>query len=234
MRIQVENAKYRRQCPVCNVNYTYNPAGKDKGHEHKRGLFCSQECRHVDVVARREAKASEAKKPKTHCCPTCSTVFEAHGKRTYCSIACRPKIVYKYEPQTQLQNCECKTCGEPFQVQTKHGRSPQFCSEECREVLAAETRRVVRARRKAMERAATIEQVDPYKVFEHDHWTCMICVNPTPKEKRGTYDLDAPELDHIVPLSKGGAHSYANTQTLCRSCNMKKSDTLVPSLRDLL
>jgi 5-methylcytosine-specific restriction endonuclease McrA len=27
-------------------------------------------------------------------------------------------------------------------------------------------------------------------------------------------------------LSKGGAHTYANTQCLCRKCNSDKSDTV--------
>jgi len=31
------------------------------------------------------------------------------------------------------------------------------------------------------------------------------------------------EMDHIVPLSMGGAHSPENLQVLCRSCNAKKS-----------
>jgi 5-methylcytosine-specific restriction endonuclease McrA len=31
-------------------------------------------------------------------------------------------------------------------------------------------------------------------------------------------------LDHIKPLSRGGHHTYENTQVLCRRCNMRKSD----------
>lgn len=31
-----------------------------------------------------------------------------------------------------------------------------------------------------------------------------------------------PELDHIVALSKGGAHVLSNAQFLCRTCNRKK------------
>lgn len=32
------------------------------------------------------------------------------------------------------------------------------------------------------------------------------------------------ELDHIVPISKGGNHSIGNVMPLCRACNRSKSD----------
>jgi 5-methylcytosine-specific restriction endonuclease McrA len=73
-----------------------------------------------------------------------------------------------------------------------------------------------------------VENVDPFKVFARDKWHCQDCGVATPRSKRGSYDADAPELDHIKPLSKGGAHSYKNTQCLCRRCNQEKSDTWQP------
>jgi 5-methylcytosine-specific restriction endonuclease McrA len=39
------------------------------------------------------------------------------------------------------------------------------------------------------------------------------------------------ELDHIVPLSRGGKHSIGNTTTACRSCNASKSDRLLMEWR---
>jgi len=74
-------------------------------------------------------------------------------------------------------------------------------------------------------RAVAVESVDPIKVFDRDGWRCQLCGKKTPKAKRGTYSRNAPELDHIMPLSLGGEHSYRNTQCLCRSCNGSKSNT---------
>jgi 5-methylcytosine-specific restriction endonuclease McrA len=69
-------------------------------------------------------------------------------------------------------------------------------------------------------------------VFARDGWLCHICGGRTDKARRGTYHPNAPELDHIVPLAKGGAHSYANTACAHRKCNAAKSDTIMgqPSL----
>lgn len=33
---------------------------------------------------------------------------------------------------------------------------------------------------------------------------------------------DAPELDHVVPLVVGGAHTLANVRVICRACNLAR------------
>ncbi|MHB8123996.1 MAG: HNH endonuclease [Desulfuromonadaceae bacterium] len=70
----------------------------------------------------------------------------------------------------------------------------------------------------------TVEAVNPIRVFERDRWKCQLCKRATPRKLRGTLDDRAPELDHIKPISKGGEHSYRNTQCACRACNLAKSD----------
>lgn len=71
-----------------------------------------------------------------------------------------------------------------------------------------------------------LESFDPFEIFDRDNWHCKACGVQTPKNKRGSFDDDAPELDHVVPLSKGGVHTRGNTQCLCRKCNGSKSDTV--------
>jgi 5-methylcytosine-specific restriction endonuclease McrA len=34
------------------------------------------------------------------------------------------------------------------------------------------------------------------------------------------------EIDHIIPIARGGRHSIGNLMSLCRSCNRSKSDKL--------
>lgn len=69
------------------------------------------------------------------------------------------------------------------------------------------------------------EAVNPYTVFRRDKWTCQHCGYVTPKWLRGL-GAEGPTLDHILPVAKGGAHSYANTQCLCSECNSKKRDRI--------
>lgn len=68
-------------------------------------------------------------------------------------------------------------------------------------------------------------------IFERDGWMCQHCGLKLSKKKRGSFDDDAPELDHIWPLSrmdaagnKSPGHVSTNCQLLCRLCNCIKGD----------
>lgn len=50
-------------------------------------------------------------------------------------------------------------------------------------------------------------------VFKRDNFECQYCG----KKK----DLT---LDHVIPSSKGGTHSWNNLVTACKKCNAKKGD----------
>jgi len=70
--------------------------------------------------------------------------------------------------------------------------------------------------RRARKRGAFIEAVDPLVVYERDRGVCGICsLQITAGQKW--------HVDHIVPLSKGGVHSYHNVQLAHAHCNMAKA-----------
>lgn len=96
------------------------------------------------------------------------------------------------------------------------------CSDECARVKALRKRIRNEKVRRHRKRGVQCEVVDPFKVFDRDGWKCQLCGVLTPKSLRGSYHDRAPELDHILPLAAGGAHTYANTQCSCRKCNRKK------------
>lgn len=77
--------------------------------------------------------------------------------------------------------------------------------------------------RRARRAGAFIEHVDPRVVFTRDKGKCGICFKPVKK-------ADA-SIDHIVPLSKGGEHSYVNVQLAHLSCNFKKHVKIIGQLR---
>lgn len=74
-------------------------------------------------------------------------------------------------------------------------------------------------KRRALERQAFIEFVDARAVFTANHGICGICRTPIDPASRW-------HLDHVIPLSKGGVHSYDNVQIAHAHCNLAKASKL--------
>lgn len=60
------------------------------------------------------------------------------------------------------------------------------------------------------------------QIKERDNFTCKICGNSTHNEPNLLL-----EIDHIIPVAKGGCTTPENLQTLCWKCNRNKSDKLL-------
>jgi len=144
-------------------------------------------------------------------CRGCSKTFKACSrfKVEFCGQTCKER-----HNRPVVHDRSCSHCGNTFTPASNHHKF-LYCSEYCRGSVHW-------AKRRATKRRATVEDVSPHKVFARDGWRCQACNVRTPKHLRGTIKANAPELDHVQPLSKGGAHSYANTQCLCRRCNSIK------------
>ena len=68
-------------------------------------------------------------------------------------------------------------------------------------------------------------KIDRLAVFKRAKWRCESCnvevvLCKVNSENKAT-------IDHVIPLSKGGVHSYSNIQCLCRLCNQKKNNRIV-------
>lgn len=63
-----------------------------------------------------------------------------------------------------------------------------------------------------------VENVSRGFVIKRDKYKCQICFTHV-FETDSHHHPQYPNIDHIIPLSKGGEHSYANVQLTCRSCN---------------
>jgi hypothetical protein len=57
-----------------------------------------------------------------------------------------------------------------------------------------------------------------WSVLARDNWTCCSCGRSSKEEGI------ILEVDHIVPRSKGGTDESTNLQTLCKKCNIGKSN----------
>lgn len=81
-------------------------------------------------------------------------------------------------------------------------------------------KRAADARRRQQKGATQVELVSHIAVAERDGWRCAIC--------HGRVTREDWSLDHVVPLSKGGAHTYANVVLAHQRCNTRRGAGRLP------
>lgn len=75
---------------------------------------------------------------------------------------------------------------------------------------------------KKTERILIPSQVRKY-VYERDNFQCQSCGK--------NISETTLNIDHIIPLAKGGSNDISNLQTLCSSCNQQKKAHFDPRFR---
>lgn len=66
------------------------------------------------------------------------------------------------------------------------------------------------------------EDIDREIVFERDEYICGLCHLPVDRNLKYP-DPMSKSLDHIVPISRGGSHTYDNVQCSHLYCNVAAS-----------
>ena len=86
-------------------------------------------------------------------------------------------------------------------------------------------RREFRDSRRKRIQSVFVERVRLPVLVERDRGRCGICGTPVVRREMS--------VDHILPLSKGGEHSYANTRLTHLRCNISRSNSGAAQLRML-
>ena len=137
----------------------------------------------------------------------------------------------------------CADCGETFTPppnSASRARPRKYCSRACASRVnlelaranrpplkdPAEKKRAMRARtalKRARRRTTQVEPVIPSIVFERDGWRCHLCGKKCRTDVDGRHPQGAT-IDHLIPLSKCGPHTYVNIATAHRACNVSKGN----------
>ena len=80
---------------------------------------------------------------------------------------------------------------------------------------------------RALKRTTKIEPINEKIVFMRDGWVCQHCKKRADKRFKHPNPMCA-SLDHIIPLSEGGTHTYANVQLAHLGCNSSKGNNVLP------
>lgn len=188
----------------------YHSRQYDKPRAKQHDITC-QRCGKAAVVTKAEAK---------YCSHQCW--YEAsHARHAQVELAWKPAIAQPRLARMRVLkplrrrwfSVSCPMCATPFITDNPRDR---HCSPRC-------GKRADKDKRRALERNAFVAPVNRAQVYERDHWTCQLCREPVMRHEVVPHP-QAPTLDHIVPLSRGGTHEPANVQLAHYRCNSIKSD----------
>ncbi len=188
----------------------------------RKKAYCDPTCR-----PRRQRK----RLAKIQICSICDKQFHPFtDTQQACGAACARKLVAAHctvgEHASQSESA-CKMCAKLFLTPARKTRRHHFCSPFCRERARNRKRhdylRAAQRIRLSRIKAAQVEKIDPVVVFERDNWTCQICITGVDRATRDSHDPRYPTIDHIIPISQGGAHTYANVRCAHLGCNASRN-----------
>jgi len=153
-------------------------------------------------------------------CANCYRVYsynQSHPKQQGYCIDCGVNI----ETKRKITKCKrCLSCyrkwkrkTDPAYLERERKKLKAYASTERGKETARGCVRRRRARQAQVEHPLTSQEWQV--VLKKYDYKCVYCGS----KKR-------IEMDHIVPLSKGGKHSIQNVLPACRSCNAEKNNKL--------
>jgi 5-methylcytosine-specific restriction endonuclease McrA len=125
-----------------------------------------------------------------------------------------------------LKEYKCNECSKDFFSVKKK----RYCSDSC---LNKRSNRVkeIKRRTKLKENGKIDYTITIDKLIKRDKRVCKICGDKVNKKDFITTDEGYfiagdyyPSIDHILPVSKGGTHTWDNVQLAHRICNTDKRD----------
>lgn len=159
---------------------------------------------------------------KCYTCIANNTAKKKEEKReAYMRLQEERKRVKLEREQTKdrLMNKICRECNEPFKA---NHLKRIYCSMDCSKRVNSrmnETRR----RRKLKENGEVDHSISLTKLIVNDGGVCKLCGDVVVIDEDTNSD-HYPSIDHIIPVSKGGTHTWDNVQLAHRICNSLKGD----------
>jgi 5-methylcytosine-specific restriction endonuclease McrA len=185
--------------------------------------------RYAKALADARQRTIERRNTEARPCPYCGTAMK-HPRRVQCgSLEC--KRAFNADRIREYSRAyKARTGHWPHHAYADSKRAYEKWRRQERahwRKLYPELAATYDARRRALvEQAQTDETFAPIDVHKRDDWTCKICLRPIDPEIAWP-DPMSPSIDHVVPLSRGGAHALSNVQSAHLGCNSSKGDRLM-------
>lgn len=232
--------------------YTCEHCGKEFEHTNRKTVkFCSEKC--LAEYNKQELFIREQERLRLRTiynkCSYCGATFATTKSNVkYCSDDCRilhgktlAKERYVITSAERLKNNpinkinkRCKECGKHFSTTYSN---KIFCSNKCKRKNNYRINEINR-RNKIIENGSVDWSISVERLYRRDKGTCYLCNGQCDMNDYYVNDNDIvicgndyPSIDHVIPISKGGTHSWDNVRLAHRHCNAIKRDALLKDLK---
>lgn len=133
------------------------------------------------------------------------------------------------ETTKRLATHVCKNCGVEFCQMVTGYNSEVYCSERCQVRWLNRTRS--EKRYKTLMSRRHDNSISLERLYKRDNGICYLCGKQCDWEdgvtKEGTFIAgnNYPSIDHVVPVARGGTHTWDNIKLAHRLCNTLKRDS---------
>jgi 5-methylcytosine-specific restriction endonuclease McrA len=215
---------------------------KHKGSVYmKTCVNCGEKIRHAKSTStlcygcRKEAGKHKGKTRYKKVCAFCGDEFEAARNNTaYCSDECSNDAKSKRVRERELASRQPIKCGECGVMFLQYNEKQKYCSLKCERKNAKKRHPPVGKLRKRMRKYGTQKRdkgVTLRAVMARDKGICHICggkvnISDHTHDERGFFICGSnyPTIDHVLPLSRGGGHTWDNVRLSHHLCNSVKGN----------
>lgn len=193
--------------------------------ERNRRKWCSESCR---LAAYRSRNPSYRRRDTQHARELrLARRLDAGSPIDFATCVECCELFVQRDPSRRRIICYKKICLYRRNARQQDPASRQRSQQRYRDSKPAartvytEAKRSADQRRRAIKLGATVENFKSVEVFERDGWICGLCGESVDRSLSWPHPQSA-SLDHVLPLSRGGPHSKANSQLAHLSCNVIK------------
>ena len=193
----------QKSCQQCNTSFT--------PRTDSPGIFCSRSCTAKYHNALRPKKV---KTPNSTCLQCQTAIFKPNK---FCNSSCAAKFNNALRPERGAKKHLCPGCNIP--TKSMFGK---YCSNSCYQTnrlkYSPEEADIIRKQRNREVAANYRARVRNQTPINTNRKAIQEFYNNCP---------EGYEVDHIIPISKGGLHDLSNLQYLTIQENRKKSNKIL-------
>lgn len=228
--------EYHKPVKICKI------CGKEYKTGYNNGKYCSNECWNKNktkcvicgkLISNKKYCSKECQEKEftitINKCIECGKEFETTNKASnYCSDKC--KEIRNNRVYIRI----CRQCGEEFKTKNEQR---YYCSKKCIKKYTnnkSKKNRDIRLKNNGeIDNSISLE-----KLIKRDKNICYLCgkecdSNDFVIENRNfIVGSEHPSIDHVIPIAKGGTHTWDNIKLAHIKCNTKKSDKSAVCIED--